>query len=139
MPGRLFLPTLLVGAVAPLVWPWLHPMAAAGPMEGWIGGLADTAAGAAVGGLVGWLASRALAFEHRAGLWLGVVSAGIVLGWQAGLLLGAFALLASLLSRRPQGGSGRVLGLSPVGWLAAAALAWIVGWSWLATCLPLMG
>ncbi len=139
VPGRLYLPALIVGVSAPLAWPWLHPVAAAGPLEGWVAGLVDAVAGPAAGGLAGWLASRPLPRQHRSGLWLAAVSAGAVLGWQAGLLLGVFAILTGWLGRHADEAGNCVLGISPVGWLAAASLAWIVAWSHIAAWLPRVG
>jgi hypothetical protein len=104
-----------------------------------MGGLVDTAVGAIAGALLGWLGARASQPRQRVGIGLGVVSVGVVLGWQAGLVLGLFAVVVAFLGRRNATSPGPVLGLPTLAWLAAAALAWLVSWSWLAVRLPLPG
>jgi leader peptidase (prepilin peptidase)/N-methyltransferase len=139
VPGRLFLPAIVVGACAPLMWPQLHTMPAVGAWTGFLGGVMDTAAGGLAGGAVGWLASRPLAREQRAGLWLAVVSVGLILGWQAGVVLGAGAAVAGLLGRLGRGPESSFSRLMPVVWLGAGALAWIVAWAWIAAWFLLPG
>ncbi len=47
---RLFWPALVWGLLAPMFWPWVHPVPALGPLqEGWISGLVDAGAGLLVG------------------------------------------------------------------------------------------
>jgi len=139
VPGRLFLPAIIVGALAPLAWPQLHPTPVVGAWTGFLGGIADTSAGGLAGAALGWLASRPLAREQRAGLWLAVVSVGLFLGWQAGVVLGAVAAAAGLLERLGRGAGAGFLRLPAVGWLGAGTLAWLVAWAWIAAWLPRPG
>jgi len=139
VPGRLFLPAIVVGAVAPVAWPQLHPVPAVGAWTGFLGGIADTAAGGLAGAALGWLASRPLAREQRAGVWLAVVSVGLSLGWQAGVVLGVGAVVAGLPGRLQRGPGGGFFGLTAFGWLGAGTLAWIAAWAWIAPWLPRPG
>ena len=136
VPGRLFLPALVVGASAPLMWPQLLPVPVTGAWIGWVRGGIQTSIGGLAGGGIGWLASRPLPSGRRAGLWLGMVSAGVYLGWQAGLILGALVGGVSLLGRRARGPRASSSPSSALAWLGAGALAWIVGWSWIDAWLP---
>jgi len=139
VPRRLFVPAIAVGALAPLIWPQLHPMPAVGAWAGFLGGVVDTAAGGLAGGVLGWLASRPVAREQRAGLWLAVVSVGLFLGWQAGVALGLLATLAAvvgLLGRLGHGADSGLSRLPAVVWLAVGALAWLVAWAPIAAWLP---
>jgi leader peptidase (prepilin peptidase)/N-methyltransferase len=140
LPLRLMLPALVVGAVAPLVWPEIRPVPLFAGWPGWLAGLADGAAGLAVGALVGLAASYALGAHgatptcsvgmsgDRLGQVLGPACVGLFLGWQAAVVLGlasmALHLAATALGRKWPG----VQRLSFNLFLAAATLGWILTW-----------
>jgi len=157
LPLRLMLPAILVGAVTPLVWPQIRPVPVCDGLSGWTGGLADGAAGLAVGALVGLAASYALGARgamptcsvgmsrrsrdrhgdasdavppdrDRLGLVLGPACVGLFLGWQAAVVLG----LASMALHLAATALGRkwpgVQRLSFNLFLAAATLGWILTW-----------
>jgi prepilin signal peptidase PulO-like enzyme (type II secretory pathway) len=100
-PLKLFPPALLVGLAVPLWWPWLRPMPwqvlpptralSVNPylLMGAVDGLIGLAAGAAIGGLLCW-ASRGP--QKPMGLFLGLSSVGLFLGWQAVVALAVAAL-----------------------------------------------
>ncbi len=92
-PWRLFLPALVVGFAAPLVWPQLRPMSAAIELRlspdypSWMIGGLDALVGLASGALVGAMAWGFIGSEKPRGLLLGLLSAGLFLGWQAVLMV----------------------------------------------------
>jgi leader peptidase (prepilin peptidase)/N-methyltransferase len=128
VPGWLWLPAMAVGASAPLAWPWLHPVPAALLPADWIAGLADVAAGAGAGAVLGWLARPVVGRRSAAGFFLALVGTGLFLGWQsvAVLAVGSVAL----------GGLSAVVGFRSARatfWLGMAALGWVLAWSPLVT------
>jgi len=126
---RLFLAALIVGLVAPLVWPTVQPQlfthGAWQPAQAWL----STSVGLLVGALVG----AATAPNRREGAWTTAL-VGLFLGWKAAIVAAAFATLANLLATR-----GFRLGERRhwFAWLAVATLAWILAWNWVATIGPL--
>ncbi len=154
IPGRLWLPAMAVGGLAPLAWPWLHPVPAALLPADWVGGLADGTAGAAAGAILGWLARPAVGRRSAAGFFLALVGAGLFLGWQSVIVLAVASVFMDGLSRGcrrlarrvgcdqlasasagpPFGiGSGgpaaATAALShPTLWLWMAALGWVLAW-----------
>ncbi len=147
LPRRLFVPAGLVGLLAPLVWPHLHPVAAGAGLSGAAAGLADSAAGLAVGLLLGAAVWR-MSSRRQPGLVLSTGCVGLFLGWQAVAVL---VLVAAAL-HVPAMLLGRAKGVRPIpltAWLLLATFAWIVFWaplvSWIgslygtvgqASCLP---
>lgn len=136
-PWRLFVPALLVGVFAPLIWPMLRPVPAwphiANNLSGAVDGLAGIMAGAALGGAA-WLISRLAQKNadgqqrHPAGLLLCLLCLGLYLGWQAvlGIALAAAAvqcLVWPLRRRMPDAKP------PPSLWLPPLAFAWILAWS----------
>ncbi|MBL9125819.1 MAG: prepilin peptidase [Planctomycetaceae bacterium] len=136
----------VVGLVALLIWPWLHPLPSgiawpsSQPADALVNGL--------LGGLAGWLAGCvrfAPVFSRvRAGGSLdgdpqlyGV--AGIFLGWQAGLgvavLVSLFGFAGACAARRWP----RAARLPDELWLALAVLAVVAGWKWFAQLLAGLG
>jgi len=139
VPLRLYAPAIIVGVSAPLAWPWLHPAPAAAGWSGWIGGLATTVAGGVSGAAMGWLATRPVPGEQRAGLAIAAVSIGLFLGWQAGLALGlaaALAVAAGWLAGGGKPGFPRLFGFVALG---TGAFVWIVAWAWIDAWLHLPG
>lgn len=128
LPLRLFLPAILVGAVAPVVWPHLHPVPAVGGLPEPMAAVLDGVAGAIVGLLLGHAARLIIGPRDRRELPLGLAVAGIFLGWQAILVLGLIvaAIHAVAEALRPWWpGLSRT---SPGVWLFLLAWAWIPAW-----------
>ena len=136
---RLFVPALIVGWLAPLVCPPLRPVPAWPGLSGPIVGLLDGAAGFGAGLLLGRAFRPFLGSKGDLGPLLGPACVGLFLGWQAVLVLTLITaavqlLLFALRKLRP--------GLRPLplpGWLAAAALAWILAWGWIVSRCPFPG
>jgi leader peptidase (prepilin peptidase)/N-methyltransferase len=155
IPGRLWLPAMAVGGLAPLAWPWLHPVPAALFPADWIGGLADVATGAGAGAILGWLARPVVGRRNAAGFLLALVGVGLFLGWQAVVVLAvasvavhglwrgcgwveakvgwALARLPNAASRvegerRRAGDSWWRAKAHPTLWLWMAAIGWVLAW-----------
>jgi leader peptidase (prepilin peptidase)/N-methyltransferase len=98
LPRGIFWVALAVGALAPLLWPGLHPVDWLGhvlqspPKREWSSAAATSLAGLVVGGLVAWrwLADNRSAASCGVGASLWLVS--VYLGWQMGLVAGASAI-----------------------------------------------
>ena len=110
-PARLFLPALLVGILAPLVWPQLRPVSYAVPVhldDRWIA-LLDGLAGIGVGVS---LALITLVRDHRHKTALAEMLAagtvGLFLGWQAAAALILSSEVAHLFTQRLAGRCGRI-------------------------------
>ena len=142
-PRGLFLPILLVGLVAPLFWPWLHPLPA-GPeaAESPWGGLVDCLLGLGTGLFLGrtaeWMGERYSRLGRPGYQILGQAPiVGVVLGWQAVLALVPLAMMLEELSHiaaiRWRSAHRLVAGV----WMAPLALLWILGWIQLAVWLRL--
>jgi len=138
-----FAPALAVGWLAPLAWPYLHPVSALGALgddlSGPAIGLVDGTVGLAVGALLGLGLWGASGESRGAGLLGAPACVGLFLGWQAVVVLvpfmvvgwAAFALLRRVVPRlRP---------LPPTAWLAVGTLGWIVLWGRIVACCPLVG
>lgn len=135
---RVSLPALIVGFLAPLIWPHLHPVPVHRALEGWIAGLVDGLAGAAAGTAWGLVVEYELDEVRdfgRAAVWTCV---GLVLGWQAMIVvaIGATAVYLLVLALRL---------VSPTdkkpGWLAAlgaTTVFWLVVWSPVASRWPIL-
>jgi len=143
-PRGLFVPLVLVGLVAPSIWPWLHPLPA-GP------GVAETPWGGVVDGLLGigtalvlgrlaqWLGERFSPTGRPGSQILGeALVIGVVLGWQGVLLLVPLALLLEELSRIAAALCWRPLRRCVAAvWIAPLTLLWILNWARLAAVLRL--
>jgi hypothetical protein len=134
IPGRLWLPAMTVGGLAPLAWPWLHPVPAALLPADWVGGLTDVAAGAVAGAVLGWLARPVVGRRYAAGFSLALVGAGLFLGWQSVIVLAVASVVVHGLSRGCHGLLMRVGWVErsephPTLWLWIAAIGWVLAWS----------
>jgi hypothetical protein len=128
----------MAGALAPLAWPWLHPVPAALLPADWIGGLADGAAGAGAGAVLGWLARPAVGRRSAAGFSLALVGTGLFLGWQSVTVLAVASVVVQSLARGGQwllarvssgGPAAATAALShPTLWLWVAAMSWVLAW-----------
>jgi prepilin signal peptidase PulO-like enzyme (type II secretory pathway) len=155
IPVRLWLPAMAIGGLAPLAWPWLHPVPAALLPGDWIGGLADGVAGAGAGAILGWLTRPLVGRRYAAGFSLALVGTGLFLGWQAVVVLGVASVLMDglwrgchVLARKvgwdqfAPASAGPPFGVSsggpaaakaalshPTLWLWMAAIGWVFAWS----------
>lgn len=140
VPRRLAALVLAVGLVVPLIWPFLHPVAALGTVRSGLdpwsfgGGAIDGLAGLSIGAvlaLVARLGSRADdKFDPRNGLFFGFMAVGVFLGWQAAVFVAATAAVLILAIRVYRSGDARrrqATAWTP--WLAVGAMAWIVFWN----------
>ena len=129
VPLRLAWPALVIGALLPLEWAEVGPAPAFVGWPNWIAGLADGAAGLAVGTLLGFVAWYAVGPRDRRGLVLGPACVGLFLGWQAAAVLGLLAVLVHL----PATALGRkwpsVRRFCPTLWLTLTTLVWILTWN----------
>ncbi len=156
IPGRLWLPAMAAGGLAPLAWPWLHPVPAALLAADWIGGLADVAAGAGAGAVLGWLARPVVGRRCAAGFFLALVGTGLFLGWQSVIVLAVASVVMHGLSRgcrwlarrvrwdqrvgwversephqesSPEKWWGSLRSTHPTLWLWMTALGWVLAWN----------
>ncbi|HID76958.1 MAG TPA: prepilin peptidase [Planctomycetaceae bacterium] len=127
LPLRLFGPAALVGVILPIALPGLRSPPAWPTLGGPAAGLAEGLVGLAAGFAVGWLSALAVRRRRRAGFAASTTVLGLLLGWQAAVVLGPAALLlhsAAVASARWWRPLER---LGPTAWLAAGTFAWILG------------
>lgn len=136
VPWRLAMPALLVGLLAPLAWPMLHPVPAWTPMEGWLGGLADGLAGLAAGSLLGFIAWTAAGRKWNS-LVLAPACVGLYLGWQAIAALTPVVLLAFGLTWLAGRKWQPIQRIGPCAWWFVLTLIWLLAWKPLVELLPL--
>jgi prepilin signal peptidase PulO-like enzyme (type II secretory pathway) len=141
-PLKLFLPALLVGLAAPLWWPALRPMpwqvlpptpALTGhpyTLMGAVDGLIGLAAGAAIGGLLCWAARGP---QKPMGMFLGLSSVGLFLGWQAVLALAVAALAVCAVNWLLRRVLRHVWQVPATVWLLTFTLLGILFWVRIAT------
>ena len=127
VPPRLFAPAIIVGLVAGALWPWLHPVHAFDGLQGPLAGLADTLLGLAVGLPVGWILGKLCGKNTSGGPVIGLACVGMMLGWQAALVLAT----VTLLIRLPFHAAGRRTP-GPMALMTLATFCWILGWARLA-------
>lgn len=144
VPPRLFVPALLVGVVAPLVCPYLHLGVLCTHDNTRILLLArlyKTFIHVVAGLVVGWvfegLMPRCANGKDVAAILLAAVCVSLFLGFEAILLLGAAALILSLLEQAMRWLSPGLPVVSPMIWLALLVPVWIVFWQPLAAMCPL--
>ena len=133
LPRSLFYPAAAIGLVVPIVWPFVHPVAAWPGLENLGGGIAagliDGPLGLAAGVAMGFAGWFAWSKEHRRGAVILLGAVGLFLGWQAVVALGlatmAFALLLRVLGR----GVALARRIPPTAGLGVGALLWIVFWA----------
>lgn len=139
-PASLFAPAAVVGLLAPLVWPHLHPVPAWAGAEGPLAGLLDAGAGMAAGLGLGWLLSTAAGSPGCRGVVFASGCVGLLLGWQAAVVLVAATALGHVplrllwLHLR-----GREIPIPATAWLGALTLGWILAWGWLVRQWPILG
>lgn len=136
MPWSLYLPIMFVGVFIPLLWPEIRPLPAwhGWSLAAWQEALADGAAGAALGALLGLAVSAGWRITSRQEPTfrplLTLVTVGLVLGWQVTLVITLFAAIAAVLSR----GLFRALGSEEV----LPWPAWLLVMAVLVPCLAAM-
>jgi leader peptidase (prepilin peptidase)/N-methyltransferase len=139
----LFVPLLVVGLVAPPIWPWLHPLAACTevaetPWRGLVDSLLGLGTGLVVGRIAEWLGERFTAICRPGHQILGeAIVIGVVLGWQAVVVLVPLAMLVEELSRIARVRWRAARRFAAAVWLAPLALVWILIWARLAAWLQL--
>jgi len=127
-PVRLFVPALLVGACAPMVWPELRPVPALPIDEGTWPGAVDGLAGLAVGAFLGVLGWRIVGKTQQIATIFGPICVGLILGWQAaGVLTVAAVTIQQLVAASRRFVPGRTT-FSPVVWLGVLSLLWLFVW-----------
>ena len=143
LPGRLFVPALLLGWLAPLAWPYVHPVSASLPIGtdslGPVAAVVDGTVGLALGALLGLGLWRWAGANRSLGLVWGPASVGLFLGWQAGLALtlGTVFCWAAFVALRRL--TPRLRPVPPTVWLAIGTLAWIVLWGQIVERWPFLG
>jgi leader peptidase (prepilin peptidase) / N-methyltransferase len=130
VPWKLFVPALVVGAVAPIFCPALRAIAVWGQLPTWLAGTVDGLAGLAAGAMLGSLAGWALGYERSNGLTPGLVSVGLFLGWQAVGII-AIGMAGIEYSQRVVRPAFRI---APSRLLPALTLAWILIWGAVTSC-----
>ncbi len=143
VPVRLFAPALAFGWLAPLIWPYLHPVYAQRAMlAGFRGGVAawaDGTAGLALGLLLGLALSRLPGAKRGLGAMLTAACVGLFLGGKAVLVLAlASALLWVLLYVIGQAWPA-LRRFSPTICLFVLAPAWILAWGPITRYWPILG
>lgn len=139
----LFVPLLLVGLLAPPIWPWLHPWPAGpGVAESPWGGVVDSLLGLGTALLLGriaeWLGERFSAIGKPGNQVLGeALVIGVVLGWQAVLVLVPLAMLLEELSRIAALRWRLARRFVAAVWMTPLALFWILNWARLAAGLTI--
>jgi leader peptidase (prepilin peptidase) / N-methyltransferase len=137
-PLRLFVPALIVGIAAPLVWPIAQPAAWPGLLSAaearWSDVLTGLAAGIVVSGAL-WLLAlarqtmRAQTVANVAppstGLLLGLISTGAFLGWSSLCVLALATLAVHAMLLCPRRGEPRVYA-PPSVWLLISTIAWLL-------------
>lgn len=128
VPLSLAAPAAVVGFLAPIAWPTLHPVHATWSLEGRAEAIAGAAAGLAVGLLLGLLLGLIVPKKQKTGAFAGAACIGMFLGWQAAVML-CVPLVAILLCeaalRQIRPGTRF---FPATAWLAAATFAWILAW-----------
>jgi prepilin signal peptidase PulO-like enzyme (type II secretory pathway) len=130
-PRGLFLPALLIGVIAALIWPYLRPVPAWSSLPDWTCRIVDGIAGLAAGGLLGYLAWRIQGTRSPGGLTWGLLCVGVFLGWQAvgaiAFVIMIFALVAMAFGRPRKWAEPGPFTV----WLYPVTLGWILAWSWI--------
>ena len=146
----LFVPMLLIGLIAPPIWPWLHPLparrdVAENPWSGVVDSLLGFGTALVAGLIAEWLGERFGRLGRPGNQVLGqALVIGVVLGWQAVFVLVPLADVAgrTVADRRgrldrgesPRGGGldstpGAVLDFE-LGPTCGMAAAWVVSEAW---------
>ena len=143
VPVRLFAPALAVGWLAPLIWPYLHPICAQRALlAGFRGGIAawtDGTAGLALGLLLGLGLSRLPGGKRGLGAVLAAACVGLFVGWKAVLVLTLGSAVLWLLLCVIGQAWPSLRRLSPTICLLVLAPAWILAWGRIASYWPVLG
>ncbi len=138
----LFVPLLLVGLIAPPIWPWLHPLPAGpavaeSPVSGVVDGLLGLGTGLVMGLIAEWLGRRSAVMGKPGHQILDeALVIGVVLGWQAIFVLVPLVVLLEELSRIAVLRWASARRFVAAVWIAPLTLLWILNWARLAAWLP---
>ena len=129
VPLRLAAPAVVVGFLAPIVWPDLHPVPAfLGQEPGRLAALAGVSAGLGVGIVLGLLLCLIVPERQRLGAISVAACLGLFLGWQAAVML-CVPLIAILLFEAALRQLWPNIRFFPAtAWLVAGGFAWIMAW-----------
>ena len=141
-PRRLFAPLLVVGFVAPMFWPWLHPQPSMKDVlnTAWAG-VIDSSIGLGIGYCFGraarWL-GRHVAGMGRAGyqIWSEAMLLGVVLGWQTAAVLVVSSMALEELTRLAALQWHGLSRATAAVWLVPLTLLLILNWASLAAMFP---
>ena len=140
-PERLFLPLVVVGLAAASLWPWLRPLpawpkAAETSWGGLINGVPGFVAALVLGRGARWLGERfAVMYKPGCQVLGEALVIGVVLGWQAVVLLAPLALLLEQLAGIAAVRWRPLRRLVAAVWIAPLTLLWILNWAWLVSRL----
>jgi len=131
-PLRLYAPLLLAGMVLPPIWPWLHALPAVtslanSPWRGAIDNLLGLAIALVLGGTAGWLGRHFAQSGHPRFQVVGeALIVGVVLGWQATVVIVPLAILLEGLSQLAAVLWPPAHRLRAAVWIMPLALIWIL-------------
>ena len=134
-PWRLYVPALVVGFVAPLIWPDLRPVACHEIVDSWlpsVGAALDGICGLLMGALLGLAASTPRWRPNRQRLLWSEIPAlglcGLFLGWQAISVLAVIAGVLDLLSAGGGPVKSKLLRCPWVGHLVVGTVVYLMIW-----------
>jgi leader peptidase (prepilin peptidase) / N-methyltransferase len=128
-PRRLFVPALVSGVIAALIWPYLRPVPAWPSLSGWLCRICDGTAGLAAGGLLGYIAWLVKGAKSPGGTAWGLLCVGVFLGWQAVFGI-AFVIIIFAFVEKALRKCRKRTDLWPLSvWLYTVTLGWILAWS----------
>lgn len=133
---RVYAPVFSLAGVAGSAVPALYPVPVWQGVEGWSAGIATAAAGLAAGAVPGWLLSRWEPAPRRNGVWLGLASSGMVLGWQAAVGLAVLVTLWQLIATVAGHRIARIRRVPTSLTLVVLTFAWLVAWAPLVDWIP---
>jgi len=134
LPRRLYVPSLLVGLLTPPIWPWLHPQPAhltlaRSAWSGMIDSLVGLVAGLILGGIAESLGRRFRPVVCPGNQVLGpALLIGVVLGWQAVVVLVPLAWLLETLSHAAARRWASPDRCAAAVWITPLTLCWILNW-----------
>jgi len=129
VPLRLFAPAWIVGSLGPMAFPFLHPVPGWPGLHGTLAALADGVLGWAAGTILGLAVWRLRPNQRKIGAILAPGCVGLMLGWQAAVVLGLVMGILELAMILPGRAAPKLRHIPPTAWLAPATFAWIIAWA----------